>query len=100
MTLGILHLKYRDLGRFFEPLLRGMFFLTPVFWDPSIVTGTRRALVDFNPFYYFLELLRAPLLGYVPETRVWAVCGTITLLGFLATALLYRFQRPRLAYWL
>jgi len=100
MTLGVLQLKYRDLESFFQPLLRGMFFLTPVFWDPSIVTGPRRILVDFNPFYYFLELLRAPLLGYAPAPRVWVVCGSITLIGLVATLVLYRVQRARLAYWL
>lgn len=100
MTLGILQLRFRDLGSFFEPVLRGMFFLTPVFWDPDIVTGARRAVIDYNPFYYFLEMLRAPLLGYAPDMQVWLVCGSFTFAGGLATVFVYGYYRNRLAYWL
>ena len=65
-----------------ENLTRLLFFVTPVFWSPEMVPGHKRFIIDFNPFYYFIEVVRSPLLGKAPETQVYVVVLAITAVGF------------------
>ena len=68
LLLGLINVRYRDLGQLIPNAMRLAFFVTPILWYPDSVTGIRTIFVDFNPFYYFIELLRAPLLGQAPTS--------------------------------
>jgi ABC-type polysaccharide/polyol phosphate export permease len=75
-----------------------MFLLTPILWKPDQISEIRW-LVMFNPFFYFLELIRAPLLGTAPSPFIWVVAFSITLaMGLAAIPLFARFH-DRIAYW-
>ncbi len=57
-------------------------------------------LLDLNPVYHLLEIVRLPLLGMVPRAANWAVALGLALAGWCAALLLFgRFKR-RIAYWL
>jgi lipopolysaccharide transport system permease protein len=99
LALGIFCTRFRDMQQMLVALLQIMMFLTPVFWKPS--PGTERSIaVQWNPAFYLLELIRAPLLGETPEPRVvWislAFCITLVAIGL---ALFARY-RNRIVYWL
>jgi ABC-type polysaccharide/polyol phosphate export permease len=69
-----------------------------VLWHPDRLPN-RAALVDFNPLYYFLEVIRDPLLGNAPAPSVWAVAIGLTLIhGAIAIPFFSRFNK-RIAYW-
>jgi homopolymeric O-antigen transport system permease protein len=76
-----------------------MFLLTPILWRPDQVPG-REMLVVFNPFYYFLELIRQPLQGNAPSPLIWAVALAITLVGFVVGLAFFSRFRDRIVYWL
>jgi lipopolysaccharide transport system permease protein len=57
-------------------------------------------ILDWNPFYHVLELLRAPLLGNAPAMTSWLVVGAITILGWGLTFLMFARVKQRIAYWL
>ena len=45
-------------------ILQILFFLTPVFWPAERLQGIYfKLLVDFNPVFQILSLIRQPLLG-------------------------------------
>lgn len=69
-------------------------FITPVFWSGAGETGLRGALYYFNPFTYFLEIVRIPIVeGLLPEAA-FVLCAAITLAAWaLALYLLGRFRR-------
>lgn len=69
-------------------------FITPVFWSGAGETGLRGALYYFNPFTYFLEIVRMPLVdGTVPWSAL-LLCAAITLVMWgLALFLLGRHRR-------
>lgn len=69
-------------------------FITPVFWSGAGETGLRGALYYFNPFTYFLEIVRMPLVsGSVPWSAL-LLCAAITLaMWSLALVLLGRHRR-------
>jgi lipopolysaccharide transport system permease protein len=77
------------------------FFLTPVMWLPSALTGRLAFLLEIlNPFASFLAVIRDPLLGQTPPLASWAIVLAITVPGWgLAFAMFARF-RSRITYWL
>ena len=90
--LGLVCSRIRDLRMVIENLTRLLFFVTPVFWSPEMVPGHKRFIIDFNPFYYFIEVVRSPLLGKAPETQVYVVVLAITAVGFAT----YKFAKHKL----
>jgi lipopolysaccharide transport system permease protein len=79
--------------------MRLAFFITPVIWIPDQL-GERAYLALFNPFTYFLELIREPLLGRIPDAHTWALALAVTVVGCAATALVFSRFRSRVPYWL
>ncbi|HZP76269.1 MAG TPA: ABC transporter permease [Pseudolabrys sp.] len=61
--LAILCARYRDLPRLISSATVILMMITPVFWQPSMLSGWRTLLYEFNPLYYLIEVLRRPMLG-------------------------------------
>ena len=58
-----------------------------------------RQLLWINPFFTLLEIVRAPLLGYLPAEQVWfSACAYSVLLWVVSWALFAR-VRGRVAFW-
>ena len=98
MLLGPLCARFRDIPPVMATIVQMMFLLTPILWRPDQVPG-REVLVVFNPFYYFVEVIREPLLGNAPTAFIWTVALLITAVGFLLAIPFYSRFRDRVAYW-
>ena len=90
--------RYRDFTQIVVALLQVIFMFTPVFWQKEFL-GTNTFITDWNPFFHFVEIFRAPLLGQVPAWESYAVIGLVTLVGYCAMFVLYRRGAGRVAYW-
>ena len=56
-----------DVGEIMRPIIRGMFFFTPIIWTPERLPERVRWLVDYNPLAYLVEVYRDLVLrGEVP----------------------------------
>lgn len=98
LLFGLLSTRFRDIPQIVASVVQVMFFMTPIIWRPEMVPG-RALILHLNPFYYLVEIVRAPLLGYVPGARVWLGVLLITVLGWCVALLFYTVYRWRLAYW-
>jgi len=99
--LAIICTRYRDLPQIVASLLQIGFYFTPIIWMPSLIPGRLGSVIlNFNPFYHVLELLRTPLLGSLPAASSWFVVGAITILGWGLTLLSFARVKHRIAYWL
>ncbi len=98
LLLGTICARFRDVPQIAASLMQVAFFLTPIIWQPEQI-GDRLIFVQINPFFHFIELIRAPLLGNPVTALTWAVTLAITLGGWLGTLLFYRLFRARIAYW-
>lgn len=99
LLFGLINVRFRDFYQLINHGMRLVFFLTPVIWYAQSLTGLRSAFVYLNPFYYFIELLRAPMLGELPSQHVIGVIICITVLGWAVTLPLYALGRRQIAYW-
>ena len=98
LLLGIISARFRDVPPIVASVVRILFFVTPIIWMPELMPG-RALVLDFNPLYHFVELVRAPLLGQVPGFVSWLAVSGITLGGWLVAFVLLRGYRWRIAYW-
>lgn len=99
MILAIIGSRYRDISQIIKSLIQVIFFVTPVMWSPSILPEAKRFIVNLNPFYAFLELVRAPLLGQLPTFCNVMVSLAFTFIGILIGLRLFIPYRARIIYW-
>ena len=98
LLFGLMSARFRDVPPITDSIVRIAFFVTPIIWMPELLPD-RAVLLDFNPFFHFLELVRTPLLGQAPELVSWLVVLGITLGGWFVTFALFSHCRWRVAYW-
>jgi ABC-type polysaccharide/polyol phosphate export permease len=98
-TLGFLCARFRDLELIIRNLLQLTFFVTPVFWNYKNVSHDKLFVVIYNPFFYFLEAIRAPLLGEIPPLSHYIILAGITVAGYGLMSFVYRGMRRNLAFY-
>lgn len=98
LLFGLVSARFRDVPQVVASVLQIAFFLTPVFWKPDLLPD-RAILLDVNPFFHLLEVVRTPLLGRMPAPTTWIAALAVTICGWLVTCILYGRRRGRIAYW-
>ena len=98
LLFGIICARYRDVPPIVASILRICFFVTPIIWTPDLIP-TRAVVLDANPFYHLIEVVRAPLLGQAPGIASWIAVLTMTFGGWVITFEVFRRYRWRIAYW-
>ncbi len=99
ILLGLINARFRDFGHMIPNAMRLVFFVTPIIWYANSVAGMRALFVHLNPMYYFIEVLRAPLLGHAPASLVWGVTLGITVVGWAVTLPVYAHFRRQITFW-
>jgi len=100
LILGMIGARFRDMSQVIKSLVQVIFFITPVLWAPSTLSEHSQYLINLNPFYAFIELVRAPLLGHAPTAINIAVVGIMTIIGMIISSRLLIRYRARIIYWL
>ena len=98
LLFGMICARFRDVPQIVASVLQIAFFLTPIIWKPELLEN-RIVFVQINPFFHFVELVRAPLLGQAPTALTWVVALGVTVGGWLVTFLFFRRFRNRIPYW-
>lgn len=100
LVLGVLCTRFRDLPPIIGSVVQVLFYLTPIIWMPEALNAkVSKVIVECNPLYYVLELLRAPILGYCPPVQIWLVVLLFSVLGFVLASVFFGKFKDRLAYW-
>lgn len=99
ITFGYINAIYRDFGQLVTSTTLFMFFLTPIFWRADRL-GSYAWVVDWNPLYHLLSLIRQPLLGETVELWTYFMVFVLLCLLGLASFLSYWVWGRRVLYWL
>jgi ABC-type polysaccharide/polyol phosphate export permease len=100
LLCGMLCLRFRDVTQLITNLIQISMLITPIFWPPDNLSGTRRLIfVETNPLFHMVDIVRAPLLGKLPGLTSYVVIVAITALGWSLTYIALRRFRRRVAYW-
>lgn len=100
LMLAMIAARYRDVSQIIKSLIQVVFFITPVMWNPSVLPSNKLFFVWGNPFYPFVEIIRAPLLGTLPSTTIILSTLCITFIGIIFSFNLFMRYRSRIIYWL
>jgi ABC-type polysaccharide/polyol phosphate export permease len=100
LIIGPLCTRFRDLPSVISNMLQIFFFMSPIIYKPEFLAGRFGFLLDWNPFHHLIEVIRGPLLGYMPAASSYQVLTGIALVGGSAAWLFFRRFRGRIAYWL
>ena len=99
MILGPLCTRYRDLAPIVANVMQMLFFITPVVFRPGAVSSIAW-IVNFNPLYYLLEAIRAPLLGQGLGFSLVGLLLVAGVVGWLAAIMFFGRVRRRIAFWI
>ena len=99
LILSIIGARYRDVGQIVQNITQLLFLITPVFWVIN-EQALKSPLVYLNPFYYYLELLRSPLLSIMPSMEAYIVSSVSTLILLFIFSYLYSKKKNEINYWI
>lgn len=97
-TLGLVCSRFRDLEMVVRNIMQLIFYATPIFWNYHSVENKYIFVLKYNPFFYFLEVVRAPLLGEVPPIYYYAILLCVTMAGYILLFILYKKMRKSLSF--
>jgi len=100
LFLAVVCVRLRDIPQIVANLLQVSFFVTPIMWDAQLLADRGRKLIlDLNPFYYLIEIVRAPMLGQPVELRFYIVAVSISLMSLLMGVVTYVRFRHRVMFY-
>ncbi len=101
LLFGVLSTRFRDVPQLIQNLFQVIFYLTPIMWMPHLIPQrVSGLLLDGNPLYHLLEIVRAPLLGQTPSLNSWIISTLLAVGGWLLSLTIYSACRKKIAYWL
>lgn len=91
-VFGLAGARYPDFGQLLNNVSIFLFLLTPIIWYPDAVpAGSHRAqLMRANPFYHFVEIFRAPIMGEPVEHVSIYYVAALTIGGLAIASVAYR----------
>lgn len=101
LLLGTVCTRFRDMPQIVSSLLQVFFYVTPIIWMPGALNArSANLLVDPNPVYHLVQLVRAPILGASPSILNWVVSILMAVIGSFVTLWFFGKYKKRIAYWL
>ncbi len=94
--LAYLGARFRDVPHLLGIIFQAVWFISPVYFEAKIFKNSElHILVDYNPVYHLLELVRAPLLqGSFPtlQNYTYVMCTSI---GLILIAFLIGYKQEK-----
>ncbi len=98
LVLGGLSARYRDIPQIVASLMQVLFFITPVMFRGDMLKN-HEWLMNFNPFYYYMEFIRQPLLGEPASFMSFTVVALMTGVSVIVALVFLARFRKRITYW-
>jgi ABC-type polysaccharide/polyol phosphate export permease len=99
MVSAMVAARFRDM-RFMLPYIGQLFsMLTPIFWKVDTLKGPIRTVIELNPIYQLVQIVRQPLLGNMASAYAWQLSLGYTALGVLVWLLSFSAFRRRIPFW-
>lgn len=96
--LALLGTRFRDLEYLTGAVLPILFFISPVIFRPDRLP-VNMEIIWLNPLSYFIEVVRAPVLGKIPDHHTYIVMTTLLITGSITAYCMHKIYSKRLAFW-
>lgn len=99
--MSLICLRFRDLNYLTQSLIQLVFFFTPILWKPDQLGPKAEMFIVYpNIIYHYVEILRAPIMGYSPTLLNYTMTVSFTLILVIFTNFCYKKYNRRIPYWL
>ncbi|WP_374469581.1 ABC transporter permease [Phenylobacterium sp.] len=99
MLVAIGSARFRDIPQVVMAVIQFMMFMTPIFWMTSQV-GRSHAFLSYNPFYYYIDVVRSPLIGHALDPRSWPVLTISLMISWGLAMFVFARTRRRIVHFL
>ena len=99
LSIGMVSARFRDVPQIINSIVQIVFFVTPIMWKPELLQN-RSYVVEFNPFFHLIEVVRAPLLGTMPSRNNYFAVLLITMINIAVSGAFFTRFRSRISYWI
>lgn len=98
--IALICARYRDFAPLFQTAIQFGFFVTPILWYPASIASNLKFFVHANPLYYFIEIVREPMLGVVPSLNAYIISMGIVAVTLSFSSFVNLKYSKKIAYWL
>lgn len=101
ILLGLAGARFRDVEPLVQSMMPIIFFLSPIIYRPTSKTLSDMDMITlFNPFSYFISLLREPMLGIIPDRRIYAFTILTLISGCFFTYIITSRTYKKISFWI
>ncbi|EKF6289094.1 ABC transporter permease [Vibrio cholerae] len=97
ILFGIATIYIRDITELISNFMRLVFFITPVLWSPDMASS-KGQIVKYNPLYYYLDVIRSPMIGHEVDIYSYYIIATITIVGLIVSVIVYSKYRDKISF--
>ena len=100
LLFALLNTRFKDIKQILLNFFQALFYATPIIWDRSFLDEKISILiVELNPFFHLLSIVRSPLLGEDPVLFSWIYCVAMAVIGVAFTLYFYGRCMRKISYW-
>ena len=100
MIIAMVCARFRDMTQIILSIMQVVFYLTPVIWMPKLLSHrVGQVLLDLNPLYHLIDIVRAPLLGQVPGLSSYILAMVMGIIGLVFSTIMTSKYKYRVPYW-
>lgn len=100
MIIAMVCARFRDMTQIILSIMQVVFYLTPVIWMPKLLSHrVGQVLLDLNPLYHLIDIVRAPLLGQVPALSSYILAVVMGIVGLVFSTIMTSKYKYRVPYW-
>lgn len=101
LLLASMMVYFRDIQFLWGVVSTLWMYLTPIFYDASIIPEKYMTLYKMNPLYHIVRILRILLIdGVSPEPKAFLLCAIATLVPLLLGVLVFKKSQDRFVLYL
>lgn len=99
--MSLVCLRFRDLNYLTQSLIQLVFFFTPILWKPDqLGPKAEMFIVMPNIIYHYVEIIRAPIMGYTPSLLNYLMTIIFLFCLLLLANFCYKKYNRRIPYWI
>jgi len=101
LSLSVVATRFRDLPPIVSSVMTVAFYLSPVLWiktapGENIILDN---ILNWNPFYHLLQIMRLPLIGELPTNQNWIFSVFSIFICWSIGLFIFRKYENRIPYW-
>lgn len=98
LIVALVSTRFRDMVPIINSCVQVLFFVTPISWNRQLL-GSQSKIIKLNPVTYFIDVVRDPLLGKIPDLDSWLIVSFIAFIGLLVSFFIFSRVRSRIPFW-